>query len=81
MCSSDLTSSSTVKNFVQAVTEQNRHPLTESIGEAKLVAIGPITAETAEQFGLRLETVATEHTIPGLVTALEETFKNEAQHG
>jgi len=38
-----------------------------------VVTIGPITATTAHELGLRVDVVATEHTIPGLVAAMVAT--------
>lgn len=59
-----FTASSTVRNFVRLV---GRDP-----GSARVAAIGPITADTAEELGLPPDTVAEEYTIPGLVRALVE---------
>jgi uroporphyrinogen III methyltransferase/synthase len=36
-----------------------------------VAAIGPVTADTARAAGMRVVTTATEHTIPGLVAAIE----------
>ena len=36
-----------------------------------MAAIGPVTADTARAAGIRVAATATEHTIPGLVTAIE----------
>jgi uroporphyrinogen III methyltransferase/synthase len=66
-----FTSSSTVKNFAQALVGEATERLPELLGTAQIAAIGPITAETVRQFGLTPQIVAEEHTIPGLVTALE----------
>jgi uroporphyrinogen III methyltransferase/synthase len=61
-----FTSSSTVVNFVE-VAGTARVP--------QIVAcIGPITAEAARRAGLRVDVVAGEHTIAGLVDALGEAF-------
>ncbi len=62
-----FTSSSTVRNLVQMLggdTELLRRPL--------IACIGPITAQTAEELGLRVDVVAKEHTAPGLVQAIIE---------
>jgi uroporphyrinogen-III synthase len=62
-----FTSSSTVRNLVDALD-----------GDASLLApltvacIGPVTAATARALGLRVDVVAREHTVPGLVAALCE---------
>ena len=61
-----FTSSSTVRNFVEAVGTE--------IGGAAVACIGPITAETARELGLPATVVAEEHTIPGLEAALLELF-------
>jgi uroporphyrinogen III methyltransferase/synthase len=59
-----FTSSSTVENFV---TAYGRDHLPEIVA-----CIGPITAQTARGLGLRVDVEAAEHTIPGLVEALED---------
>ena len=71
-----FTSASTVQNFAQAVAtaEQSCASLT---GTTPLIAIGPVTAEAARGLGLTVQTVAAEHTIPGLVAALEKLWSNE----
>ncbi len=63
-----FTSSSTVRNFVTMLGGMERvRPLLQSV----LVAcIGPITARTAEEFGLTVSIVPGENTIPALVDAI-----------
>ncbi|HSO53132.1 MAG TPA: uroporphyrinogen-III synthase [Actinomycetes bacterium] len=39
--------------------------------DVQVAAIGPVTADTARSAGLRVAATATEHTIPGLVAAIE----------
>ncbi|MAE10519.1 MAG: uroporphyrinogen-III C-methyltransferase [Dehalococcoidales bacterium] len=64
-----FTSSSTVSNLVAAFGE---HPvLTDG---TKVACIGPKTAETAVKAGLKVDIMASEQTIPSLVTALEDFF-------
>jgi uroporphyrinogen-III synthase len=41
---------------------------------AVVACIGPVTAETARQRGLRVSATASEHTLDGLVTALVDAF-------
>ena len=65
-----FTSSSTVRNFVEHVGPTTAQALA---AQARVVTIGPITAATAREFGLRVDVVAAEHTIAGLVAALTAT--------
>jgi uroporphyrinogen III methyltransferase/synthase len=62
-------SSSTMHNLVTLMGEgwpaQNK---------AKVACIGPVTAATAIQTGLKVDIVAKEHTIAGLVEAIEQFF-------
>jgi uroporphyrinogen III methyltransferase/synthase len=60
-----FTSSSTVKNLV-TLLGGDLSPLRSAV----VACIGPATAKTAEGLGLRLDVVAEEHTVPGLVEAL-----------
>jgi uroporphyrinogen III methyltransferase/synthase len=61
-----FTASSTVRNFVDLVGTE--------IGAATVASIGPITSATAREFGLPVHVEASEHTIPGLVVAIEAHF-------
>jgi uroporphyrinogen-III synthase len=62
-----FTSSSTVRHFVAQVGAERAQALAM---RALVVAIGPITAATAHELGLRVDVVAPEHTMAGLVEAL-----------
>ncbi|MDQ6710438.1 MAG: hydroxymethylbilane synthase [Candidatus Dormibacteraeota bacterium] len=59
-----LTSSSTVRNFVAAI------PRDAVPAECRIACIGPITAATAHELGLRVDIIAQEYTARGLVDAL-----------
>ena len=62
-----FTSSSTVRNLAAMLNghiEKLRGPL--------VACIGPITAKTAEELGLRVDVVASEYTVEGLVRAIVE---------
>ena len=58
-----FTSSSTVRHFVDALSD----PLPDRVIVA---CIGPITAETAHELGLRVDIIAQEYTTRGLVDAI-----------
>ncbi len=67
-----FTSSSTVSNLVAAFKEE-----WQAMNRVKVACIGPKTAEAASRAGLRIDIVASEHTIPGLVAAIEEYYKKD----
>ncbi|HLK56144.1 MAG TPA: uroporphyrinogen-III C-methyltransferase [Chthonomonadaceae bacterium] len=66
--------SSAVKNFANALTQGDAGQLQALVGDTKIAVIGPITADTVRAYGLTPHAVAAEHTIPGLVAALETLF-------
>ncbi len=65
-----FTSSSTVRGFVES------RPVPAG---AKIVCIGPITAKTAAQYGLRVDAVAERYTEDGLIAALIDLFGESQQ--
>jgi uroporphyrinogen III methyltransferase/synthase len=70
-----FTSASTVKNFVQIFGAEQAPDLLN----ATLVAcIGPVTAEAAEQYGIRTAIMPKEYTIPTLVDAIVQHFRQSA---
>lgn len=68
-----FTSSSTVKNFVDALGK-------EIFAQVKTAAIGPVTAQTLKDFGVTADVVAAEFTIAGLVDAIKNYFKNRNEY-
>jgi uroporphyrinogen III methyltransferase/synthase len=68
-----FTSSSTVEHVCDALEAR----AVALLANTCVASIGPITTETARRRGLRVDVTATEHTIPGLVTALESHFARE----
>jgi uroporphyrinogen III methyltransferase / synthase len=64
-----FTASSTVRNFTKLLPGVNLEGVT-------VACIGPITAETAREAGLRVQVVADTYTVPGLITALIQHFAN-----
>lgn len=65
-----FTSSSTVEHFCSALA--GRAP--DLLANTCVASIGPITTETAERLGVRVDVTAETHTVPGLVSALERHF-------
>ncbi len=61
-------SSSTVRYFVAGLGED----AVSLLAGTAVACIGPITASTARELGIRVDLVASEHTIPGLVSAMVE---------
>ncbi|MEO8339408.1 MAG: uroporphyrinogen-III C-methyltransferase [Nitrospirota bacterium] len=72
-----FTSSSTVRNFVELFGGQDLvRPLLAGVVVA---CIGPITARTAEEYGLTVTVMPTENTVPALAEAIVRHFKEGAQ--
>lgn len=65
-----FTSSSTVAHLCDAL--EGRAP--QLLARTCVASIGPITTDTARRRGLRVDVTASEHTIPGLVQAIEAYF-------
>jgi uroporphyrinogen III methyltransferase/synthase len=65
-----FTSSSTVEHLCDAL-EARAAPL---LAKTTVASIGPVTTETARKRGIRVDAVAEESTIAGLVLALERQF-------
>lgn len=69
-----FTSSSTVAAFVELMGNETISRINESV---KVACIGPITAQTAREMGLRVDIVAEEYTMEGLVSAIASALQNE----
>jgi uroporphyrinogen III methyltransferase/synthase len=69
-----FTSSSTVRNLAAML---NGH--IETLRAPLVACIGPITAKMAEQLGLRVDVVASEYTVEGLVRAIVARSEFEVQ--
>jgi len=59
-----FTSSSTVINFCKLMKQE---PIPDLLARVKVACIGPVTAATAEEFGIRVDAVAKKYTIDGLI--------------
>lgn len=66
-----FTSSSTVQNFL-AMLDEAAHSVLQPLD---LFCIGPVTAATARELGLRVTAVAAEHTLDGLVKAMTSYYE------
>lgn len=67
-----FTSSSTVKNFIEILGENNK----ELLADKKIAVIGPITEETAKDLTLKIDVQAKEFTIDGLVDAINKHYNS-----
>ncbi|WP_053956645.1 uroporphyrinogen-III C-methyltransferase [Inediibacterium massiliense] len=61
-----FTSSSTAKNFIAILGEENK----ELLKDIKIAVIGPITAQTVKDIGMNVDISADEFTIDGLVNSI-----------
>ena len=73
-----FTSSSTVRNFVTLLDIKAPDEMQKLMAGVAVATIGPITAKTAEQFGLYVDVQPQEYTIPGLVDNIVEYFTSQA---
>jgi uroporphyrinogen III methyltransferase/synthase len=70
-----FTSSSTVRNFCELFkTREERHRL---MGRPLVACIGPVTAQTAGEYGLTVGVMPRENTIPALAEAIAKYFVDE----
>ncbi|MEK8131330.1 uroporphyrinogen-III C-methyltransferase [Paenibacillus filicis] len=67
-----FTSSSTVTNLIQALKRLEVEEPLELLKGCKIACIGPLTAQTAEKLGLKVDYVADEATVDSLVHSILE---------
>ncbi len=67
-----FTSASTVRNFVRLYGVE---PVADLLQPVAIASIGPVTAEAAQQCGIRTSIMPAEYTIPALVRAIVEHFE------
>jgi uroporphyrinogen III methyltransferase/synthase len=72
-----FTSSSTVENFCDLLGPR----AVELLKRVRVATIGPVTTETARVRGVRVDVVAREYTVPGLIQALAESYEPPGRHG
>ena len=68
-----FTSASTVKNFAKIFGEEQAADLLRT---TVVASIGPVTAEAAQQLGIKTTVMPERYTIPDLVDALVEHFRS-----
>lgn len=73
-----FTSSSTVKNFLEMF---NREEISDLIDGTAVACIGPITAKTAKDLGIRTDIMPSRYTIPDLTEAIVEYFSHVNAEG
>jgi uroporphyrinogen III methyltransferase / synthase len=72
-----FTSSSTVRNFMELLGGRDRvRPL---LAGTVVACIGPITARTAEEYGVTVTVMPAENTVPALTDAIVRHFKEGAR--
>jgi uroporphyrinogen III methyltransferase/synthase len=69
-----FTSSSTVHNFIEILGQKEYKILIDGVSVA---CIGPVTAKTAEEYGMKIDIMPKEYTIPAFVDAMVEYFKKK----
>ncbi len=67
-----FTSSSTVHNFVEILGQKEYKTLLQGV---VIACIGPVTAKTAQEYGMQPDIMPGEYTIPALVEAMVEYYK------
>jgi uroporphyrinogen III methyltransferase/synthase len=68
-----FTSASTVRNFVKIIGAE---PAADLLRTTVVACIGPVTAEAAQQLGIHASVVPSTYTIPALIGALVDYFRN-----
>jgi uroporphyrinogen III methyltransferase / synthase len=71
-----FTSSSTVRNFVEVFG--GRDAVKSLVARVVIACIGPITARTAEEYGLTVTIMPAENTVPALAAAIVKHFTEVA---
>ena len=69
-----FTSSSTVHNFVEMIGQKGYKTLLNGVAVA---CIGPVTAKTAEEYGMKIDVMPKDYTIPAFVDALVDYYNKK----
>ena len=73
-----FTSASTVRNFVKIL---GSGPAIDLLRTTLVASIGPVTAEAAEQLGIKTTIMPLTYTIPALVDAIADHFSDSSGNG
>ncbi len=65
-----FTSSSTVRNFLALLDDVTPAEVKTLLADVKIAAIGPITAKTVTDSGLKVDVQPEQHTIPAMIEAI-----------
>ncbi len=71
-----FTSSSTVRNFLTMVDAENQEELERLMAGVKIAAIGPITAKTVTDSGLKVSVQPATHTIEAMIAEIIEFYRS-----
>jgi len=71
-----FTSSSSVRNFMELIGHKENPSLMENV---IIACIGPVTARTAEEYGILVDIVPKEYTAPAFIEALADFFTKKSQ--
>jgi uroporphyrinogen III methyltransferase/synthase len=69
-----FTSSSTVHNFIEILGKKEYKTFLVGVD---IACIGPVTAKTAEEYGMKVSIMPKEYTIPAFVDAIVEHYRNK----
>jgi uroporphyrinogen III methyltransferase/synthase len=69
-----FTSSSTVHNFVEILGQKEYKALMEGV---VIACIGPVTAKTAREYGMKTDIMPSDYTIPALVDAMVAFYQKK----
>jgi uroporphyrinogen III methyltransferase/synthase len=67
-----FTSSSTINHFAELLKKED---LKKLLKDTAIACIGPVTARTAKEWGLKVQIQPKQYTIPGLTRAIAEYYK------
>ena len=73
-----FTSSSTVHNFVEILGQKEYKTLMQGV---TIACIGPVTAKTAKEYGMKTDIMPQDYTIPALVDAMVSFYKKNSGSG